>query len=372
MATGHLVSVVGARPQFIKVAPVCRALQRVAYPHEIIHTGQHYDREMSAVFFEELKIPRPSVDLNIGSGKHGEQTAAMLAALEKQFEDKRPDAVIVYGDTNSTLAAALAAAKLHIPLAHIEAGLRSCNREMPEEINRIVSDHCSDMLFAPTAEAMRNLHNEGLGQRSTLVGDVMYDAVLHNREIAARRSTVLSDLELAPEEYGTVTIHRPANTEINNLKSLMQTLAEIADSVLPIIFPIHPRTRAILGDEFVGGSPRLRIVEPQSYLDMLALVEKAKFVLTDSGGLQKDAAFLGTPCVTLRDETEWTETVEMGANTLVGADRRRILAAVNDIVDTSERNWTTQLAHHYGDGEAAGRIAAEIISWLSQESESVG
>lgn len=368
---GKLVSVVGARPQFVKLAPVCRALERIGCPHDIIHTGQHYDHQMSEVFFDQLRIPRPGVDLNIGSGGHGAQTGAMLAALEAEFSENRPDAVIVYGDTNSTLAAALAAVKMHIPLAHIEAGLRSFNRAMPEEINRIVSDQCSDVLFAPTVEAIRNLEAEGLGERSTLVGDVMYDAVRFNSAIAEQHSTVLADLQLQKGKYAAVTIHRPINTEPDTLRSLINTLSEIGDEIVPVVFPIHPRTRQVLGRDAISANGGLRIIDPLPYLDMLLVVQNAKLVLTDSGGLQKDAAFLGTPCVTLREETEWTETIELGANVLTGSDPDRIRAAVNEIVARPNADWSSKLAQHYGDGDAADKIAAYLVDWLSQKTESV-
>lgn len=360
-----LVSVVGARPQFIKLAPVCRALADLVpeWPHRIVHTGQHYDYGMSDVFFDELNIPHPDANLNAGSGKQGKQTGAMIAALESQFEAYAPDGVIVYGDTNSTLAASIAASKLHIPQFHVEAGLRSFDRTMPEEINRIVADHCAELLLAPTGQAMRNLEKEGLSDRAVQVGDVMYDAVIYNADIAKQNSNVLAGYNLSAGGYAVVTIHRASNTEPEALAGLMATLLEVANDFLPVVFPMHPRTRAAL-EMTTRYSPNLRVVEPQSYLDMLALVQNAKLVLTDSGGLQKEAAFLGKPCVTLRETTEWVETVEIGANRLTGLSGRKIRDAVQSILEQKEVDWADKVAGLYGDGRAADNIAASIISWV--------
>ena len=366
MTAATLVSVVGARPQFIKLAPICRSLSELAegWRHHIVHTGQHYDYGMSEVFFDDLNIPRPVANLNVGSGKQGVQTGAMIAALEEQFEAMSPDGVIVYGDTNSTLAASVAASKMHIPQFHVEAGLRSFDRQMPEEINRIVADHCADLLFAPTDQAMRNLRNEGLGERAILVGDVMYDAVVYNADIAKQNSNVLAGLNVKAGNYAVVTIHRASNTDANKLAGLMATLREISEEFLPVVFPMHPRTRSVLaGTQAVSGS-RLHIIEPQTYLDMLALVQNARLVLTDSGGLQKEAAFLGTPCVTMRDTTEWTETIDIGANRLTGYCGRKIRDAVRDILAVETSDWAGRLPELYGDGRAADRIADAIIGWI--------
>lgn len=364
MTTVTLVSVVGARPQFIKLAPLCRAMANLAptWQHRIIHTGQHYDYGMSDVFFDDLNIPRPDTNLNIGSGKHGEQTGAMIVALEKQFESLAPDGVIVYGDTNSTLAAALAASKLLIPQFHVEAGLRSFDRQMPEEVNRVIADHCAELLFAPTASAMHNLKNEGLADRAILVGDVMYDAVIYNATIAKRNSNVLAELNIRARDYALVTIHRASNTDKTKLSDLMQTLSEISETGIPVVFPMHPRTRSILGDLPAMAVPHLHITNPQPYADMLSLVQNARLVLTDSGGLQKEAAFLGTPCVTMRDTTEWTETIDIGANRLTGFSMQRIRDSVRTILDADIPDWSNQLSGLYGDGRAADKIAAEIIN----------
>jgi UDP-N-acetylglucosamine 2-epimerase len=362
-----LVSVVGARPQFVKLAPVCRSLADLAptWRHRIVHTGQHYDYGMSEVFFEDLNIPLPDINLNIGSGAQGAQTGAMIAALERELESAKPDGVIVYGDTNSSLAAAIVASKLLIPQFHVEAGLRSFDRTMPEEINRIVSDHCAELLFAPTDTAMANLAREGLSTRARLVGDVMYDAVLYNADVARHNSNVLAGLGVNAGEYAVVTIHRPANTGAATLAGLMQTLADIARNDLPIVFPMHPRTRATLGEAVSSDLGSMKILEPQPYVDMLALVQNARMVLTDSGGLQKEAAFLGTPCITMRDTTEWTETVEIGANELTGFSAGKIRAAVRRIMGAETTDWNDRIPALYGDGRAADRVATDIINWLS-------
>jgi UDP-N-acetylglucosamine 2-epimerase len=368
MKSVTIVSVVGARPQFIKLAPVCRSLADMAthWSHRIVHTGQHYDYGMSDVFFADLSIPHPDANLNIGSGRQGAQTGAMIASLEQEFEEKTPDGVIVYGDTNSTLAAAIAASKLDIPLFHIEAGLRSFDRTMPEEINRIVADHCSEILFAPTNQAMSNLEKEGLGLRAQLVGDVMYDAVIYNAEIASHNSNVLAGLGVKARKYALVTVHRASNTDRHTLRELMQTMASIAKEYVPIVFPMHPRTRAVLGSEFAESGGGLQIVEPQSYIDMLSLVKNARLVLTDSGGLQKEAAFLGTPCVTLRDTTEWTETLDIGANRLVGLASDAIRRAVREVLEAEPADWSGKLAVLYGDGRAADRIAGALVEWFDR------
>ena len=376
MPTGplSLISVVGARPQFIKLAPLCRALSELGgnLRHVIVHTGQHYDYGMSEVFFKEMNIPHPDVNLSIGSGRQGEQTAAMIAALELQFESLLPDGVIVYGDTNSTLAGAIVASKLHIPQFHVEAGLRSFDRRMPEEVNRIVADQLAELLLAPTAQAMQNLANEGLAERATWVGDVMYDAVLYNADIARQTSNVLADLNIASGQYAVATIHRAASTDRIVLAGLLETLAGIADELLPVVFPMHPRTRSVLGEAYSSPSKRLSIVEPQPYLDMLALVQNAQLVLTDSGGLQKEAAFLGTPCVTLRSTTEWTETIDIGANRLTGFERDKIRSAVQEILATESKDWSQEMPRLYGDGNAARKIVAVVMEWFRNGRGSYG
>ena len=364
-----LVSVVGARPQFVKLAPVARALDNDAVArHRIVHTGQHYDAEMSATFFEQLDIPRPDLDLGVGSGGHGYQTAEMLSKLESHFEDDRPDTVIVYGDTNSTLAATLAASKMHIPVAHIEAGLRSFDRNMPEEINRVVADHCSDRLYAPTPQAMTNLQRENLIERALLSGDVMLDAIEHNVELASSRSTALADYDLKPGEFGLVTIHRPVNTTADVLLDILRGLQEIADEYIALLLPVHPRTRAVLNDIDFSPQGRLKFTKPLPYLDLIALIDAAALVITDSGGVQKESALLSTPCVTLRNETEWTETVEAGVNRLAGNDHSAILAAVSAVLSAEhcfDDDTRRELREIYGNGDAARVICRDVINWAS-------
>jgi len=365
----RIASVVGARPQFVKLAPIIRAAAgRDGVAHRVIHTGQHYDQNMSASFFEQLEMPAPDLDLGVGSGSHAAQTAAMLARLEEDFLDYRPDAVLVYGDTNSTLAATLAASKIHVPVAHVEAGLRSYNRKMPEEINRLVADHCGDRLYAPTPVAMRNLAAENLSGRAVFSGDVMYDAVLHNIELARRSSNVLEALSLSSGGFGLVTVHRPVNTDPEPLQSLLGQLQRVARDQLPLVFPVHPRTRAVI--EQIGFRPEggLQLVEPQPYLDNIRLIEAAAVVITDSGGMQKEAAFLETPCLTMRNETEWVETVEIGVNRLVGdaatglADSIAEMLQARGIFDEATRR---QLRECYGEGNAAGFIVDDCLAWVS-------
>ena len=366
----RVVSIVGARPQFVKLAPVSRAMADhsvtggTAIDDIIVHTGQHYDASMSDVFFEELNIPRPDVNLEIGSGLHGAQSGRMLEAIENVLLQRKPEMVVVYGDTNSTLAGALAAAKLCIPIAHIEAGLRSFNRSMPEEVNRVVADHLSDILFAPTATAMRNLKREGLGGKASNSGDVMLDAVNYNAALAEERSKIRDTLQLAGTEYAVVTLHRASNTENDALVDILDTLNAIAAERIPIVFPAHQRTVAVLDKVGSGwrAVPQLRVIEPVGYLDMLELVGNARMVLTDSGGLQKEALFLRTPCITLRDETEWTETVDVGANVLSGRDREQILSAVDDWLARPASLQAIEVdGAPFGDGHAATAIVREIL-----------
>jgi UDP-GlcNAc3NAcA epimerase len=312
----RFASIVGARPQFIKLAPVSCAL-RQQHEEIIIHTGQHYDYEMSALFFDELAIPAPDYHLGVGSGLHGVQTGRMLEAIEQVLMQEHPDWVIVYGDTNSTLAGALAAAKLHIPVAHVEAGLRSFNRTMPEEINRVVTDHLSDRLFCPTETARRHANNEGITQGIEVVGDVMYDILLQVLpKLDARAEALLPALHVVPQSYVLITVHRPANSDDPvAMRAIVQALNRLE---MPVIFPVHPRTRACLKRYQITWKDHVRVIEPVGYFDMLALEKAAYRILTDSGGVQKEAFFLGVPCVTLREETEWPETVDAGWNVLVG------------------------------------------------------
>jgi UDP-GlcNAc3NAcA epimerase len=320
-----VVSVVGARPQLIKAAAVSRAL-RLHHTEILVHTGQHYDREMSDVFFEELDIPKPDLNLGVGSAPHGAQTGAMLAGVERALLDTVPDWVLVYGDTNSTVAAALAAAKLHIPVAHVEAGLRSFNRAMPEEINRVVTDHLADLLLCPSDTAVRNLAHEGIRDGVYCVGDVMLDALLSASTRAKSGSDVLRRFAMEERQYIVATIHRAENTD--DPERLRSILRGLAASEMRVVFPVHPRTRRLLAGvaDTVGG--RVSFIEPLGYLDMVRLVAGARLIATDSGGLQKEAYWLGVPCITLRDETEWVETVATGWNRVVGADTSRIVDAL--------------------------------------------
>lgn len=325
-----ILTVIGARPQFIKAAPVSKALRQAGHMEYLVHTGQHYDHNMSKIFFDELQIPQPDCNLAIGSGSHGRQTGQMLIQLEEVLEAQQPDWVLVYGDTNSTLAGALAAAKLQIPVAHVEAGLRSFNRTMPEEHNRVVTDHCADLLFCPTQTAVELLAKEGITQGVHLVGDTMYDAVLQFGEIAQQQSTILERLELDPQHYYLATVHRPYNTDVpENLQSILQAFNKLDK---PVVFPVHPRTRGKISalqeaaQEKSGST--LQLIEPIGYLDMLMLLQNTATLLTDSGGMQKEAYFFAIPCITLRPETEWVETVEAGWNVLVGADQEKIVTAV--------------------------------------------
>jgi UDP-GlcNAc3NAcA epimerase len=376
MAT-KLLSIVGARPQFVKIAPLCRAIdrhnagRRGLVDHVIVHTGQHYDPGMSDVFFRDLDIPTADVNLGIGSGGHGEQTAQMLARLEEALLLLRPDMVVTYGDTNSTLAGALAASKLHVPVAHVEAGLRSFNRTMPEEVNRVVADHVGDLLLAPTPTALANLEKEGLGERALLTGDIMYDAVLDHQALALQRVDALWGAGSRPDAYGVVTIHRANNTdEPERLAALTQTLNLVAERGLPLVFPMHPRTAARLRERAAWSpGPLVRIIEPLGYLDMLALVAGASIVLTDSGGLQKEAFFLGRPCVTLRDETEWAETVQWGGNILTGAKPEAILAAIQRWESRRAEgplDFSVAIRAAFGDGHAAERIVTALLDFLSR------
>lgn len=358
----HIMTVVGARPQFIKAAPVSRAIRHAGLDESIVHTGQHYDAGMSQVFFDELGIPEPTVNLGVGSGSHAEQTGAMLVGLERIFSERRPALILVYGDTNSTIASALAAAKLSIPVAHVEAGLRSFNRRMPEETNRIVTDRLSDLLFCPTRTAVDHLRSEGVTKGVHLTGDVMYDATLMFAERAPEVFSAPSagpspddSIRIAREggTYVLATVHRAENTDDpERLRSIMRALGRLGQ---PVILPLHPRTRSRLEGVVVPES--VRLTEPASYLSMLALIRGADRVLTDSGGLQKEAVWLGTPCITLRNETEWVETLEGGWNRLAGADEGRILAAFEHRPDGAAPDFGRA-----PDGRTASSIIAEILT----------
>lgn len=352
----HILTVLGARPQFIKATAVSQAIRKTLHMHEtLLHTGQHFDANMSTVFFDELDIPAPKFSLNIHGGTHGEMTARMLIAIEHILMETRPDIVLVYGDTNSTLAGTLAAVKLQLPVAHVEAGLRSFNRRMPEEINRILTDHAASRLFAPTQSAVDNLRNEGIsGDRVCLVGDVMYDVALHFRSIALQRSEILLRMGLQDQAYVLCTVHRAENTDdgsrLNNILNALNTLS----AEIRIVLPLHPRTRNILDKAGFNwaSSGRLMIIEPVGYLDMVRLEASATLIATDSGGVQKEAFFNRVPCVTLREETEWVELVDAGWNRLTSPDRPdEMLDALRNAIGS-----VGQPISPYGAGDAASLI----------------
>jgi len=348
-----IVSVVGARPQFIKCAVVSSEVRKVA-EEILVHTGQHYDRAMSDIFFDELRLPMPAYHLEVGSGSHGWQTGQMLAKIEEVLTAEKPNWLLLYGDTNSTLAGALAAAKLHVKIAHVEAGLRSFNRAMPEEINRVITDHLSSLLFCPSETAKRNLAREGIIQGVHIVGDVMLDVLTRALPVAESRSRILSTLGLTKSRFLLATIHRPENTDdeirLANIARAFNSLDE------PIIFPVHPRTRKMMEKNEVIWGPHVRLIDPVGYLDMIALERSARIILTDSGGIQKEAYWLGVPCVTLRDETEWVETIEFGWNKLIGSGTSHIIEAVHTFRSPGTRRSL------YGDGNAAGHIAMILTS----------
>ncbi|MFA0823681.1 MAG: non-hydrolyzing UDP-N-acetylglucosamine 2-epimerase [Methanomethylovorans sp.] len=323
-----ILSIIGARPQFIKCAPLSRKL-RQNHEEILLHTGQHYDSNMSDVFFRELDIPEPDYNLGIGSGLHGEQTGRMLFEIEKLLIKEQPDFVLVYGDTNSTLAGALAASKLNIKVAHVEAGLRSFDRTMPEEVNRIITDHLSNLLFCPTDAAVINLKKEGITSGVYNTGDVMVDALNYNLNISKEKSSILTDLKLEKKQYLVATLHRPANT--NNCKNLSSIVDALCNSRWPIVFPMHPRTKKYLKEYGLWNKlcENVKVISPVGYLDMLSLMANSKKILTDSGGVQKEAYMLDVPCITMRENTEWVETVEDGWNVLVGADYEAITDAID-------------------------------------------
>lgn len=348
-----ILSIIGARPQFIKASVVSRAIQNAAGLEEtILHTGQHFDANMSEIFFNQLGIPRPDIQLNIHGGTHGEMTGRMLVEIEQALLLHKPDRVLVYGDTNSTLAGALAAAKLHIPVAHVEAGLRSFNRQMPEEINRILTDQISDLLFCPTDTAVQNLVNEGFSNKLAQVfqvGDVMQDAALLFAEKAVAPAGIL------PEGFVLATLHRAENTDNpERLAAIVHAMNDIHAALAPVILPLHPRTRQLIAEQ--GLELNVHLLEPVGYFEMIWLLSHSQLVLTDSGGVQKEAYFFGKACVTMRDQTEWVELIEVGANELVGAEKRKI-------VDAARCNIGRQVQDRhqlYGGGRAAQSIAMEL------------
>jgi len=359
-----IVTVIGARPQFIKATVVSAAFRAATEVEEIlVHTGQHHDPSMSQVFFDQLQLQPPKYNLGIAGGHHGEQTGKMLAATEQALLKEKPDWVLVYGDTNSTLAGAVAASKLHIPVAHVEAGLRSFNRRMPEEINRVLTDHVSSLLFVPTETAMQNLCTEGIREGVHLVGDVMQDAIAQYVTVANERSTALADNGLQSARYALATVHRAENTDDpNRFNSILAALKEIATNMV-VLWPLHPRVR----NRFSGKLPEtIRLIEPAAYLDMLAIESNARLILTDSGGVQKEARWLNVPCVTMRDETEWVETLEGGWNRLAGANTQSIVQAAAAALQIQVSGVSTVR----GCG-AAARIADLMALVPAQPSSSV-
>jgi len=392
-----IVTIVGARPQFIKAGAVSRAIREFNKRSQArlnekrrmreiwVHTGQHYDYLMDKVFFEELRLPKPDYHLGVGSGSHAKQTGWMLERIERVLEKEKPAMVVVYGDTNSTLAGALAAAKLKIPVGHVEAGLRSYVRSMPEEINRVVTDHLSTFLFCPTSQAVKNLRKEGIqpgrGRVVKKVGDVMYDSILYYSKLAGKKSSIIKDLGLglsAPssrtersqtvpcraQDYYLATLHRAESTDDpKRLKSVLEALNEIGERI-PMVLPLHPRTKKMIGAYgFSPGLKNVQCIEPVSYFDMLELERNAKAVLTDSGGIQKEAYWFRVPCLTLREETEWVETVWSGWNELVGTEPKRIVRAVNSL---RKRKFSKKDADSFGDGRASRRIVdllAKSFKW---------
>jgi UDP-GlcNAc3NAcA epimerase len=373
-----ICTIIGARPQFIKAAAVSRAIashNRAMQGHDseaptlnveprilnlepgtlnevIVHTGQHYDEGMSAIFFKELEIPEPAYNIGVGSGTHGKQTGEMLAAIEKLLMAEKPDWVLVYGDTNSTLAGALAAAKLHISVAHVEAGLRSFNRRMPEEINRVVTDHLSTVMFCPSQVSVDNLIVEGIEKGVSIVGDVMADALQFAAAKVSANSNILNRLGLQTQSYLLATVHRAENTDVperlNNILSAFKAINQI------IVFPVHPRTRKLLQSQGYQPPKNVRLVDPLGYFDIIALEKSARIIMTDSGGMQKEAYWLKVPCITLRDETEWVETVEVGWNILTGADQKRICSAIQNFSPPTEHPVL------YGNGRAAEKIIESL------------
>lgn len=382
-----IASIVGARPQFIKVAPLIRGIQeynklksKAEIEHLIIHTGQHYDYEMNKIFFDELGIHKPDYNLEVGSGSHGWQTSEMIKKSEEVLTEENPNWILVYGDANSTLAGAITATKLHFPIAHIEAGLRSYNKKMPEEINRVLTDHCSDILFCPSEIAVKNLEKEGfkniinngkfIDEYSTKllitnpkfpivinVGDIMYDLFVISLEIAEKKSNILKKLRLNPKEYYLATIHRAENTDNKNrLRNIIEALAEISEEK-PVVLPVHPRTKKTFQALNISPSSfkQIHLIDPVGYFDILVLEKKAEKILTDSGGIQKEAYWLGIPCITLRDETEWVETVESGWNMNASYEADSIVSALQKIKPTCSQ------PNVYGNGRAAENILKFII-----------
>lgn len=379
----RIITIVGARPQIIKSSAISRAVNgpyKGKLEEIIVHTGQHYDENMSDVFFNELKIPLPQYNLGVGSASHGAQTAAMIEGLEKIFEKEKPDGVLVYGDTNSTIAAALAAIKIHIPVIHVEAGLRSFNKSMPEEVNRIACDHMSTLLFTPTATGLENLKREGFilehNEKASVdhpkvyhCGDVMYDNSLHFSDLSSRSSILLKSLNLKDRPFILVTVHRDSNTDIaSNLESIFKALLQLSEKYdQTIVLPLHPRTRNMLEKQLtpelyqsVIGNEQIKIIPPAGFLDIIALEKNATMMITDSGGLQKEAFFFKKPCIILREQTEWIEIVQNGNAVLTGASEEKILDAYVQLTSQSKQSYPEL----YGDGKAAEFICQIMIEEL--------
>jgi len=357
MVNAKFLSVVGARPNFVKLPPIHRALTKQHVDHIIVHTGQHYDYELSKVFFENLKLPNPHYNLNVGSGSPGYQLGEMIKRLEEVLLKESPSVVLVYGDTNSTLAGALAATKLNFPVAHVEAGLRSFDRGMPEEVNRVLTDHISNYLFSPTKAALKNLRREHVWGKSYLTGDVMVETLYEYVTLAEKKSTILDRLNIEPKNYLLVTIHRTENTENQfRLSKIVKALTKIKKR---IVFPIHPRTVKALKEymliQKLSSNPNIILTEPLSYLNFIQLERQAEKIITDSGGVQKEAYLLGVPCITLRENTEWVETLEAGWNMLAGVNVDKILWAINEFDPHSPKKPL------FGNGEASSKIARILI-----------
>jgi UDP-GlcNAc3NAcA epimerase len=383
MEKKKIITIIGARPQIIKSSAISRAI-RTKFQNEIeeliVHTGQHYDENMSEVFFEELQIPKPHFNLNVGSGSHGAQTAKMIEGLESIFLAEKPDAVVVYGDTNSTIAGGLAAAKIHIPIVHIEAGLRSFNKAMPEELNRIACDHFSTLLFTPTVTGLENLRKEGfsttINSKATidlpnvyLCGDIMYDNSMYFSEISDEKSTILKNNDLSKDNYVLCTIHRDSNTDIAaNLNSIFRALIHISESKsLKIVLPIHPRTKRKMEElmdkelfQKLTNSGSILIIPPAGFLDIIALEKNARIIISDSGGLQKESFFFQKPCIILREQTEWIEIVENGNALLAGSNFQKIIDSFNLLYNKTNYSYPA----FSGDGDAASFICQKIVEDL--------
>ncbi len=352
-------TIIGARPQFVKAAVVSAEFAKSKDVKEvIIHTGQHYDHEMSEIFFRELHVPREKYNLEIGSGTHGLQTGRMLEKLEEILLAEKPDCVLVYGDTNSTLAGALAASKLHIPIAHVEAGMRSFNKAMPEEINRIVADHIATVNFCSTETAVKNLKDENLGKTSVLVGDVMYDCALKFAEIAEKRCDPMERLSLKDKGYALLTCHRAENTDDRRRLTEIVRAVNCISERTPVVYPVHPRTINFIRKYKLSLSKDVMMIKPVGYLEMILLEKHASAVITDSGGVQKEAFFFRVPCITMRDETEWVETARLGWNRLTGADSAKITSA---FANFAKRKPSATTARPYGDGRSAAKILKHLL-----------